>query len=238
MLEIIWNDFLYKPVFNALIWLYNNWTDANLGWAVVYLTILLRLILLPFSIVTERNKMENDDLQEKLGKLGKDFRNDPIMYKEEMRKVLKQKKVSPWSKVVVLGIQILVLVLLYQVFLRGITGDKVIKILYSWINFPGVINTDFYGFNLGMTHDVLWAGIVGLFLLAEIFIEYRNHKNLNKADLAYFILFPLASFIVLLMLPMVKSLFILTSIIFSAIIHQFYRLFLKMKKKPDKAKSA
>ena len=231
MLEIIWNDFLYKPVFNALIWIYNNWADANLGWAVVYLTVLLRLILLPFTIVTEKNKMQDENLDVELGKLSNDFRNDPVLYKEEMRKTLRKKKVSPWSKVVVLGIQALVLVLLYQVFLRGITGEKVIKILYPWINFPGVINTEFYGFALGQVHNFLWAGVVALFLLAEIFVGYRKHKDLSKADLAYFILFPLASFLVLMILPMVKSLFILTSLIFSAIIHQFTRIIFRPKKK-------
>ena len=236
MLEVIWNDFLYKPVFNALIWLYNNWTDANLGWAVVYLTIILRLILLPFTIVTERNKLQDENLDEELNKLSKDFRNDPILYKEEMRKTLKKKKVSPWSKVVVLGIQALVLILLYQVFLRGITGDKVIKILYPWINFPGVINTDFYGFSLGAVHDLLWAGVVGLFLLVEIFVIYRKHKDLTQADLAYFILFPFVSFLVLWILPMVKSLFILTSLVFSVIIHQFSIIVFKMTRGKKKEK--
>jgi len=61
----IWHDFLYQPVFNFLIWVYNNWTDQNLGWAVVYMTIILRLILLPFSIISEKNKNKNLEIREK-----------------------------------------------------------------------------------------------------------------------------------------------------------------------------
>jgi hypothetical protein len=41
--------------------------------------------------------------------------------------------VYPWAKSIVLGVQGLVFVLLYQVFLRGITGEKIIKILYVGI---------------------------------------------------------------------------------------------------------
>lgn len=231
MLEIIWHDFLYQPVFNLLIWIYNNWTDTNLGWSVIYLTVILRLVLLPFSIVTERNQAKNINLDKEIEDLQKDFRNDPIRQKEEVRKLIKQKKITPWTKVFVLGIQILVLVLLYQVFLRGITGEKVIKILYQSVNFPGTINTVFYGFQLGQVHDLIWPGIVTLFLLVEIYFGYRKHKSLTRADLAYFILFPAFSFLALWMLPMVKSLFILTSLIFSVIIHQFYRFFFKAKKK-------
>ena len=73
MLGTIWNDFLYQPVFNLLIWIYNNWTDANLGWAVVYLTVILRLALLPFSIVTEKNKAKNVDLDKEIDGLQKDL---------------------------------------------------------------------------------------------------------------------------------------------------------------------
>ena len=229
MLGTIWNDFLYQPVFNLLIWLYNNWTDANLGWAVVYLTILLRLILLPFTLVTEKNRAKNQDLDEEVKRIERGYRNDPVLMNQEVRNALRKTKINPWSKVVVLAVQILVLVLLYQVFLRGITGDKVIKILYPFINFPGKINTIFYGFELGKVHDLIWPGIVALFLLVEIYVGYRKHKSLSQADLAYFILFPAFSFLALWILPMVKSLFILTSLIFSVIIHQFSKIIFRPK---------
>ena len=35
MILNLWNDLLYQPLFNFLIWIYNTWTDGNLGWAVV-----------------------------------------------------------------------------------------------------------------------------------------------------------------------------------------------------------
>lgn len=222
MFAVIWHDFLYQPVFNALIWIYNNWADHNLGWAVVYLTIILRLVLLPFTLVTERNRRREEELTREVRRIDKEFHNDILLKKDEVRRVLKKKRVRPWSKLVSLGVQILVLILLYQVFLRGITGDKILKILYPSIEFPGRINVDFYGFNLGQTHDIIWPGIVAIFLLAEIYLDYRKKKlALTKTDLAYFLLFPAFSFFALWLLPMVKSIFILTSCLFSVIIHQF-----------------
>ena len=130
MLGLIWHDYFYQPLFNVLIWIYNNWADQNLGWAVVYLTIILRLILLPFTLVTEKNRRSEEELVGEAKRIDKEFHNDNLLKKEEMRRILKQKKVRPWSKLVSLGVQVLVLVLLYQVFLRGITGDKILKILY------------------------------------------------------------------------------------------------------------
>lgn len=230
MFAIFWHDVLYQPLFNFLIWMYNTWTGQNFGWAVVWLTVFIRILLLPFTLVTERDRIKNDDLSKDVARVGHEFRHDPVQKKAEIRRILKQKKVRPWAKIVVLGVQLLVLVLLYQVFLRGITNEKIMKILYPSIDFPGVINTDFFGFDLNHTHDALWAGAVGAFLLAEIYADYRKRKvKIQKSDLLYFFLFPLAVFLVLWMLPMVKSLFVLTSLLFSAIIYQFSKLLFQSK---------
>lgn len=231
MFAVVWHDFLYQPLFNALIWLYSSIADKNLGWAVVYLTITLRLVLLPFTFVTERNRIKDEELGEEVGRITKDTHMDPVTRKEEVRKILKARKVSPWSKFIVLGVQVLVLILLYQVFLRGITGEKLAKVLYPSIDFPGKINIMFYGFDLGQFHTIIWPGIVALWLLVEIYLGYRHKKDgLTKADLAYFLLFPAFSFFALWLLPMVKSLFILTSMVFSVIIHWFSILIFKPKK--------
>jgi YidC/Oxa1 family membrane protein insertase len=222
----IWNDFLYQPLFNALIWIYNNWADGNLGWAVVYLTIILRVVLLPFSLVNEYNRIKNEELYREIQELDKVYQNDQVIRKQEIRKVLKKRRVQPWAKVTVLGIQALVLVLLYQVFLRGITGEKILKILYSTVDFPGVINTNFYGFDLGMRHDFIWAGVVALFIFVGIYLKLRRLRGrVQRTDLTYFVLFPLAVFTVLWILPMVKALFILTSLIFSVIVGRIANLF-------------
>ncbi len=238
MLVEIWHDFLYQPLFNFLIWLYNNWTGENLGWAIVLLTVILRMVLLPFTLIIERNKIKNRELVEDIKHIEKQFRDDPILRKEEIRRALKKRKVQPWAKAVVLGIQGLVLVLLYQVFLRGITGEKLLHILYPILDFPGVINANFYGFNLAANHNVIFPGIVSLWLFAEIYLNYRKRKyGLTKADLAYFILFPLAVFVILWWLPLVKALFILTSLFFSAIISNLSKVIFSRAEKKSMAKA-
>lgn len=228
MFTDIWTTLFYQPLFNFLIWIYNNWTNTNFGLAIIYLTVILRLVLLPFTLVTERNRIQNQELALEVDRLKKTYANDPILQKEQIRRVLKKRKVQPWAKVIVLGIQLLVLLLLYQVFLRGITGEKILRLLYPTVDFPGVINTNFFGFELGHRYDWLWSGAVGVFLFAEIYIDYkRNHRVLEKKDLVYFILFPSFVFILLWYLPMVKALFVLTSMVFSVIVSQFSKVLFK-----------
>ena len=86
MILEFWQTFLYQPLFNVLIWIYANLTDQNLGWAIVYLTILLRLVLLPLTIKSERNKSKNTLVAKEIIQLDKDFAKDHVLKKEEIRK--------------------------------------------------------------------------------------------------------------------------------------------------------
>ncbi|MBI5728133.1 MAG: YidC/Oxa1 family membrane protein insertase [Candidatus Magasanikbacteria bacterium] len=228
MLAMFWYTFLYQPVFNLLIWLYTGWAGGNLGWAVVILTVLLRLVLLPFTLVTERDHIRDEALSKDFERLNKAFVNDPVMKKQEIRKVLRRRRMRPWAKRVVLLVPALVWVLLYQVFLQGISGEKLLRTLYRGVDFPGAINAVFFGFELGHRHDLLWSGIVGLYLFLDIYLGFRRRGHgVTRSDLYYVLLFPLAVMGALWWLPMVKSLFILTSMLFSDIIYQLSRFMFK-----------
>lgn len=233
MIEL-WQEFLFRPMFNALIWIYNNWSDGNMGWAVVYLTIIIRMALFPFSIFEVRNQVKNEQLYDEIKAIEKGYKNDPIQMKDEIRAVLKKRKVQPWLKAVILGIQGLALLLLYQVFVKGATGERLLKNLYPSIKVPGTINTNFYGFDIVATHDIVWSLIPTLWLMAEIYLGMRKRKGgLDQGDLAYFILFPFFVFLFLYLLPMVKAIFIFTSMLFSTFTYAILRfIFRTTNKKP------
>jgi YidC/Oxa1 family membrane protein insertase len=219
MLMTIWQEYLYRPVFNGLIWIYNNWTDLNFGWAVVYMTIILRVVLLPLTLVSERDRIKNEALAKDIEVLDKQFANDQVQKKQEIRKILKKRKVHPWAKILVLGVQAVMLILLYQVFLRGITGEKILRVLFPSVEFPGVINTVFLGFDLGERYGLVWPAIIAIFLFIETYRDLRKKPTgLQKKDLTYFLLFPTFVFVVLWSLPMVKSLFVLSSLVCSLVI--------------------
>ncbi len=226
--------FFYQPVFNALFWTYTHVANQNLGWAVIWLTLFLRLALLPLSIISEHNSTKQQKINEDITKLKAVYKNDSVAHKDEVRKLLRKNYVSPWARVVVLMVQVVVFLLLYEVFVHGISGDKVIKILYSFVEYPGVINTKFYGFNIGAKYDYVWSGIVAAYVFVSILLESRLKKGKTESsDAIYLILFPTFIFFFLWFLPMVKALFILTTLIFSDIV----KVLGKMLFAPKKAKT-
>lgn len=236
MLTYFWSTYLYQPLFNALIWIYLNIADRNLGWAVVWLTIFLRIILLPLTIISERDAARQKKVEEEARQAARAFKNDTVAQKEEIRRVMRKNMVSPWAKVMTLGFQLLVLLLLYQVFIQGITGERIIKILYSWIDFPGKMNTDFYGFNLGDARDTFWSGITALYLFLSIYLSEGFGRKKDKSKAAFLFLFPLFTFFALWFLPMVKSLFILTTMVFSDTITIVRKIFFSEKEEDIKKK--
>lgn len=212
---MIWHNWLYAPLLNLLIFLYNTVAAGSLGMAVVWLTLIIRLILLPFSIISERNALSFDRIQLKIRSIQTESRTDPVLQKERIRELLQKNKVSPWAKVAILGLQLLVLILLYQVFLGGI-GAK-LDGLYPSVQRPDVINTQFFGYELGV-RSITWALIAAGYLFAEIAISLRRRAHVDRSDLTYLIIFPFATFCILWYLPMVKSVFILTSLLFSTVL--------------------
>ncbi|MCK5459485.1 YidC/Oxa1 family membrane protein insertase [Candidatus Parcubacteria bacterium] len=227
----IWHSFLYQPLFNLLIILYQHNDIYSLGLAVIYLTVILRIFLLPFSFFAQRNKIRYEFLNQEVAVINKDYQYDQEKAKEEIRRVMKKYKIRPWAKAIMLAVQGIVLVALYQVFLGGINNK--LDDLYLNIIKPDFINLSFLGINLG-ERNLYLAVLVGIILFLEIFLTQRRIKNiLTKSDVAFSFLFPLSAFAILAVLPSVKSIFILTSIFFTIIVSIILRLFIKALKFKD-----
>lgn len=223
MLLEIWNTFLFQPLYNVLIFIYNNWTDQNLGWAIVYLTLILRVVLLPLTIVAFLNQRKNQRLEEEVRAMSKQFQHDPVLQKTEVRRLLKAKKVSPWAKALSLAVQAIVVVLLYEVFLFGLEGNRILDYLYPWVAYPGNINTNFLGFDIGERHNILFPAIVAVWLFVESLLDIRKERVLEKRDLTFLFLFPGAVFVLLWILPIMKALFFLTAMVFTFVVGMIFK---------------
>ncbi len=228
-LSWLWTTVFYAPLFNALIWLYNGPAEQNLGLAIIFLTVALRFVLLPLTIISERNKHVYAKVEEQIIEIERAYKNDPEQQKDCIRELLREHHISPWARTVSLGLQALVLVILYQVFMAGIRMNR-FDVLYPSVAAPDFVFTNFFGTDLGR-RSWFWPAIIGLWLFLETTFEQRKHKeDISRADQFYRIAFPAFSFVVLFILPAAKSIFILTSMIFSFIIGSLRKIFFKPKK--------
>ncbi len=218
-----WRQVFVYPLLDVLILFYNTIAFQNLGVAVIEMTVLLRLVLLPINVLAEKDTARYERLEQEVAGIQKAFKADEVMANDHIRALLKKRRISPWAKTLILFVQLLVLLVLYQVFLRGINAH--LDHLADWAGRPLMpINTTFFGFELGR-RNILWALAVGFYLFLEILYAQRKvARLLGRQDAVYRYAFPLFSIVVLSLLPMAKSLFVLTSMTFSLAVSSFRRL--------------
>lgn len=233
MIFQLWHDYLFVPLLNFLVILYNTVAFENLGIAVIYLTVLLRLILLPFSLISEMNSYRYAIALEKIKNLDADFHNDPVAKRERIKEILAEQKINPWASAFLLGFQFLFLILLYQVFIGGMNPEK-LNLIYPSIYRPDFIDTKFLGFDLSVP-DLFLSALVGVVLYLQIVREQKKKQIiLERGDILFRYLFPFSVFLLLYRLPSVKTIFILTSMACSRIIHFFQPLLVKKIKQIKK----
>jgi len=219
-----WQHYLYIPGFNLLVWVYLNYSFFNLGIAIIIITILLRIVLLPFTILNEKGKVASKELAEEVSQIKKDHSNDQVEQKLKIREAFKRKKIRPWAKAVVLGIQGMALLLLYYIFVGGIDAQDNMQLLYPSIPRPDFINTDFLSFDLS-EKSLSLALITAAYVFIEIMVIFwLRRKKQTRPEQIFAILFPLFIFAALALLPSVKSIFVLTSLVFSTIISMFIHM--------------
>ena len=69
----------------------------NYGWAIIIFSILLKLVLLPFTIKQQKTMKKTAKVQEKLKNIQLKYKNDPEKLNRETLDLYKREKVSPFS---------------------------------------------------------------------------------------------------------------------------------------------
>jgi len=146
-LKLFVKTILYKPLYNALIFLVWLIPGHNVAWAIIILTAIIRLILLPSSLKAARAQIKLRDLQPELAKIQAEYKDDKTKQSQAVMAFYKKHKVSPWGSCLPLLIQFPILIVLYYVFINGL-GMQRFDLLYSFMPRPEFINTVWLGIDL------------------------------------------------------------------------------------------
>ncbi len=119
-------NFLYEILGTVLSFIYN--IVPNFGWAVIILTVIVRLILLPLTIKQQNSMTNMQKLQPELEKLQKKYGKDKEKLSEETMKLYKEYNVNPMGGCLPLLIQMPILIAVYGVIQRPITYLLKIKL--------------------------------------------------------------------------------------------------------------
>lgn len=138
---------LYQPLFNALIFLIWLIPGHSVAFAIIVLTIIIRLILVPSSLKASRAQVRMRNLQPEIQKIQAKYKDDKQKQSQALMEFYKTNKINPLGSCLPLLIQFPILIVLYYVFINGLDTSH-FDLLYSSVPRPEFINTMFFGLDL------------------------------------------------------------------------------------------
>ena len=224
----IFDFFLYRPLFNFLILIYNYLPQQDFGLAVILLTIVIRLAIYPISVKAVNSQMALQRLQPKIQEIQKKYKDNKEKQTTETLELYKKEKVNPFSGLGLAIVQLPILIALYRVFWLGFKSEE-LRNLYGFVTNPVQINSLFLGvMDLAKSGNLLLAILAGIlqFFQTKMLMPSQNNKDkgmssIMQKQMIYF--FPVITVVILYSLPSALSLYWVVSGLFS-IIQQYFIL--------------
>ena len=217
----IFNEVLYRPLFNALVLLYQYIPGADFGIAIMVLTILIKLLFYPLGTKSIKSQKALNELQPKIKEIQEKYKNDKEKQGKEMMELYKREKVSPFSGCLPVLIQLPVLIAMYRVFWGGLDPSR-LSLLYDFVPFTGEINSMFLGIVDLAKPNIIIALLVGAFQFLQIkFISPKKQKKTDdfssrmQKQMMYFM--PVFIVVILWRLPSALALYILITTLFTIV---------------------
>jgi len=163
----LWNLIILNPVLNVLIALSSS-LDNSFGMAIIALTIIVRLIILPLTLKQLNATKAMQGMQPKIQELQKKYGKNKQKQQQEMMKIYKEAGMNPIGCLWPMLVQFPVWIALYQSIIKALatTPENLLDLsyhLYSWqvVSQAFPLSSHFLWLNLGGHGDIILAIIVG-----------------------------------------------------------------------------
>lgn len=194
-MSYIWHTFFFDPVYNCLVFFIDVVRGGDLGLAIIFTVIAVKLFLLPLSLKSARTQLIMRQIQPQLDEIKEKYKDQRELIGLKTLEVFREAKVNPFSGILLMFIQIPILIALYFAVYSG-GGVKLPDIntalLYSFIPEPDTVNTIFLGITDILNPEKISLGMLGQFdvvikpatlllaLLAGVTQYIQTHLTLPK----------------------------------------------------------
>ncbi|MFA5736673.1 MAG: YidC/Oxa1 family membrane protein insertase [Candidatus Paceibacterota bacterium] len=167
---------LFNPLYNILIIIINLIPGGDIGLAIIILTILIKLLILPIYIKSIRTQVKMKEIEPKLKEVKRKYEKDLPEQSKQIMELYKENKVNPFSSFLVLLIQLPIILALFYVFRDSLVVHQ--DIIYSFVSIPEKINPQFLGLiDISMNKNVVLAILTGLTQFIQVQLTMPKPKN-------------------------------------------------------------
>ena len=222
----LFNLILVRPLLNLLVLGYQYIPGHNVGWAIVLLTILVRIILAPSMFKALKNQRDLMIIQPKMNAIREKHKEDKEAQAKALMELYKEHNYNPLSSCLPTLIQLPILLALYRVFIIGLGTQSLQQYLYTWVRNPGSMSPYFI-FGMNLTHVSLTLGILAgilQYFQSRMMIQGTQRstdpmQSAMQSQMMYVL--PAVTILISLRIPAGLPLYWITTTLF-AIAQQFY----------------
>jgi len=168
----MYNTFIFLPLYNGLVALMNI-PGIDVGLAVILFTAIVRLILYPLSKSALFTQVRMKDAEPELNKIKAQYADNRQVQAQKMMELYKEKKIKPFSGVLLLIIQLPILLALISVFYKVVPTVQP-ELLYSFIHVP-VAHISLFGINL-IGKSLVLSLLTGVIQFLQLHYSLASHQ--------------------------------------------------------------
>ncbi|MCX6788370.1 MAG: YidC/Oxa1 family membrane protein insertase [Candidatus Jorgensenbacteria bacterium] len=140
-MSALFHTYLYLPTVAALSFIYNTIAFHDLGFAIIFLTIFVRVVLFPVFYKGAKDQALMQRIQPHIKKIQLDHKDDKERQAQEMLSLYKKYKLNPFSGILLLILQLPVFIVLFQVFSKELSTG-----IFATTTFLGFIDLGTKGY--------------------------------------------------------------------------------------------
>ena len=174
MISNFFHVFFYNPIYNILVFLVHVIPGGDVGVAVIIITILIRLILLPFSLSAARTQHAMSSIEPKLKEIRKQHKDDKETQAQKTLEAYREANIKPFASIATTFLQIPLLLALYMVFRYEAFPTINTALLYPFISVPSVVSTQFLGIINVSGKSIVLAVLAGVAQYAQAVLMMKR----------------------------------------------------------------
>lgn len=228
---LLFTEVIYRPIFNILIGFLSIFS-GNLWWAIIFLTLTIRFLLLKASAAGNDMQKHMTDIQPKLQEIQEKYKDKPEKLSEETMKLFKENGAWPLKGCMMTLVQLPVFIGLFFVVQHFAQNTIPTEWLYSFFYSFGLpyinlanIQTSFFWMDLLTGNNIILTVIASVLTYFQMKLTMMNNKTpqipgANVPDMSkmmgfmnIFLVFMMGSFVY--SMPTGVGLYILTTTAFS-----------------------
>ncbi len=220
--------FFYEPMLQMLVWIYKYAAWEDFGLAVIILTVAVRVLLFPLFYKGAKQQALIQKIHPKIKEIQAKHKDNKEKQAMELMELYKRHGVNPFASLLVLIIQLPIVIGLYQVILKEVSGG-----LFDNFLFLGFINV--------REKSLILAVITAIFQYIHARMSMPKEEKGSSNPMAgagkmMVYMLPAMTLLILANFPAALGLYWLTTTIFSIGQHAYIMKTLKTRDEEDAAK--